>query len=79
MSQRREVRGDVGGVGGDGHRSSEVDLLPAGRGFIGEGGGGQDGSRRAPQVTDVGPGVAGALVEADTGDVAVLQRAELEA
>src|SRR6476660_4339749 len=71
VAERGEVRGDVDRARGDRYRSGEVDLLPAGRGLVGERRGGELGPGRAPEGAGVDPGVAGALVEPDAGDLAV--------
>ena len=76
MTLGSEVRRDVGGVLVERDRLGEVDLLPARSGLVGEGGAGQQLPVRCPEVADVGPGVAGRLVEADPGDVA--ERVDLE-
>src|SRR5208337_2706157 len=73
----RVVRGDVNGIGGDGNWRGEVHLLPAGCRLIGEGGASQFYAAARPEVTNVGPGVAGPLVEFDAGDVAGDARLEL--
>jgi hypothetical protein len=53
--QRRVVRDDVSGVGLDGDRSGEVDLLPATGCSVREGGGGQTSAAGGPQIANVGP------------------------
>src|ERR1019366_1444584 len=75
----RVVRGNVGGVRGDGHRGAEHDLLPAGRRFAGEGRGCQQRARVRPEVPDVRAGVRIAPVVAKPGDVAIGVGLELHA
>src|SRR4051812_18774420 len=74
-----EVRGDVDGACRDRDRGGEVHLLPSGGALVGEGRGGELGSGGGPQGADVGAGVAGALVEADAGDLAAHVGLELHA
>ena len=59
---------DVGRPCGDHHRGGEVDLLPAARRFVGEGGGGEQVARRAPQIRHMRAGVQRTLVESDPRD-----------
>src|SRR5262249_30987848 len=66
-----QVGGDVGGAGGDRDRGGEEHLLPAGGGFVGEGGLGEQGGGGAPPRADVGGRGGWPLVEADAGDIAV--------
>src|SRR5262249_29781949 len=66
-----EVAGDVGGVGADGHRRGEVDLLPAGAGDArDEGGGGQEVAVGIPEAAELAAAAVGVAVEAQPGDVA---------
>ena len=79
VAVRREVRGDVDRAGGDGNRRREVHLLPSRGRLAAEGRGREASPPGGPEAADMGPGVAGALVEPDAGDEAVDVDAELDA
>src|SRR3954447_6900841 len=69
----------IGCVGGDGDRGGEADLLPARRGLVGEGSGGERPPGARPERAGVLAGVLAALVEANPGDLAAAVRTELDA
>ena len=71
------VRCYIGRICVDRHWVGENHLLPAGGGFAAEGGGGQQGAARAPQVADVRAGVIHAFVEADAGNESIDVSSEL--
>src|SRR5205807_1079153 len=73
------VRGDVRGARGHRDRVAEADLLPAGRGLVGERGLAEQLAARGPQAADVRSGGARALVEPDAADVPVGVGLELDA
>ena len=64
------VGGHIGSVGGNGHGTREVDLLPARSGFRREGCTSQEGAAAAPEIADMRAGVGGALVETNAGNIA---------
>ena len=76
---RSVIRSDIGGVGGNGDGIGEENLLPAGGGFVGEGGLSEEAAVCGPQVSEVGTGVVLRFVETQTGDEARQTGAELDA
>ena len=71
ISHTGVVRSHVNGVSSNWYWLSKVDLLPACSGFVGKGGCCQSLPATCPEVANVRPGIATALVEADARDVAV--------
>ena len=72
------VGSDISRSRSDGYRAREIDLLPAARALIAEGGAGKQGSGRTPQVRHMRTGVLRTFVEADSGDRAVRGGDELD-
>ena len=62
------IRSHIDRIGGNGHRSGESHLLPAGGGLIGECSRREKLSGIVPQVTDVGAAVGAGFIETDAGD-----------
>lgn len=70
MAGIRVIGSNICHASGDTDRSGEINLLPAARGLIGEGGAPKQGAVCGPEITDVSSGVLRSFVETNAGDLA---------
>ncbi len=70
VSTRRPVRDDIGGIGVDSDRRSEIRLLPSRGRFIREGDRGEQSTGASPKVAKMLAGIRGTFIISYAGDVA---------